>query len=275
MSVNFIDHPGKSRLRIDEPAEQIDGTVIYRSKLTTPLKLDSYLGLFDNDDETSMFYFQRGYEPEINYLLEIAEPLTRSVLIELGFYSHSVITESNGNRVKASSQKIPSLKRWNNFYELLDVDLNLGEVDSSKFSNDIAEELYFEDGIIPVSNKEPWRFHDLSVHPIGHILISGMLSQELLQAAYQSNSEYMSCINTFPSLWYNLDNISEELGYLYINGKLADLPNRILGFIKTIGRSIHKFDFEEYNRNFENPAFIRSMETEINTKANQLNSIVK
>jgi len=33
VSVNFIDQQGKSILKIDDPVEQIGGTVLYKSKL--------------------------------------------------------------------------------------------------------------------------------------------------------------------------------------------------------------------------------------------------
>jgi hypothetical protein len=275
VSVNFIDQQGKSRLKIDDPVEQIGGTVLYKSKLITPVDGGSYLGLFDTDDETSMFYFQRGYEPEINYLLEIAEPLTRAVLIELGFHSHSVITEANGSRIRSNTQSIPSLKKWNSIFEKFKTPFYLEDVDDSQFSNTIAEELYFEDRIIPVSSKEPWRFHDLSVHPIGHFLISGIISQELFKTTYEVNRDNANRNSGYPSTWYNLDNISEELGYVYVNGKLLDLPSRLVGYIKSIGRGFHGSDLEAFNRNFETPSFIRSMEKEINKQAGLLNSLAE
>jgi hypothetical protein len=277
MSIEFLDLKGEARLKIEPPVQEFEGTVSYRSRLTTKEDTSSMLGLFDQTDESSMYYFQRGFQPEIMDILESSTQSSQKALRAIGYDYDMTERITNGQRILNVRQNIPDIAKWNSIFEKSGIDLLFSEVDYGLYNNSLAEELYFEDRIIPISNAEPWRFHDLSIHPIGHFLITGELMTNAIYDASEIKEEYSSKEQRKDSLdnslWYNIDNFTEEIAYSIILGKTNKIESRITNFIRRIGFCIPRIELESYNSEYLKDEAILTLTQEVFERAEEFNNL--
>ena len=278
MSIEFLDLEGEARLKIEPPVQEFEGTVSYRSRLVTKEGASSMLGLFDQTDESSMYYFQRGFQPEIMDILESSTQSSQKALRAIGYGYDMTERITNGQRILNVRQNIPNIAKWNSIFEKSEIDLLFSEVDYGLYNNSLAEELYFEDRIITISNAEPWRFHDLSIHPIGHFLITGELMTNAIYDAAEIKNEYSTKEQRQQlhdnSLWYNIDNFTEEMAYTILQGKSKLLENKISMFIKRIGFCIPRIELDFYNAEYLKSETITELTSEIINKATEFNNLV-
>ena len=225
-----------------------------------------------------MYYFQRGFQPEIMDILESSTQSSQKALRAIGYDYDMTERITNGQRILNVRQNIPNIAKWNSIFEKSEIDLLFSEVDYGLYNNLLAEELYFEDRIIPISNAEPWRFHDLSIHPIGHFLITGELMTNAIYDAAEIKNEYSTKEQRQQlhdnSLWFNIDNFTEEMAYTILQGKSKLLENKISMFIKRIGFCIPRIELDFYNAEYLKSETITELTSEIINKATEFNNLV-
>lgn len=279
MSIEFLDKNANARLSVESPIRDISGTELYISKFTRPINLSSPLGLFDDSDEASTFYFQRGYEPEVKYILDTAKTKVRRTLKSLGYEFSQNNRKNKNHKVSLVRQNIPSIDTWNTILKAADSELIFSEVDFSTCSNEIAEELYFEDRIISISNSEPWRFHDLAIHTIGHFLISGNMMQDMMNDVYTIRSDNLSLAqrqtNLSESLWSSLDNFTEEMSYNYLYSHDNQYSDKTSDFVNRLSRMIPRQELPSFKEQFMSPGKIEMLTKEILSKTVAFNNIAK
>ena len=248
MSIEFLDLEGEARLKIEPPVQEFEGTVSYRSRLVTKEGASSMLGLFDQTDESSMYYFQRGFQPEIMDILESSTQSSQKALRAIGYGYDMTERITNGQRILNVRQNIPNIAKWNSIFEKSEIDLLFSEVDYGLYNNSLAEELYFEDRIIPISNAAE------------------------IKNEYSTKEQRQQLHDN--SLWYNIDNFTEEMAYTILQGKSKLLENKISMFIKRIGFCIPRIELDFYNAEYLKSETITELTSEIINKATEFNNLV-